>query len=441
MRFKEIREQELTPASDAWSELDPSRTPSVIWDQIPPYYRGSQNIWALNPNKTNKPLMAIVIGNKIYQVLNSSHFSKNYVAGKLKQLMQQASIRGGISPRSGWVYDNGEVYEFFDFYKFNKIAPASETKFWFSVPMSDFVLGPSVMRHMKGADAIYAALNENSLESAEKVMNAIQSSSVVAVKDNKLYQVPGKPPQRALQSLVTELSLQDSTEYNGSRYFVMNGQVVDAVTMAFDDPQPPLSNGTKIWRVPEVAQRAFPSFVFDKSYKSADTVYLALLPGIEVPEEERLLFYCVLVGVKKGKILGFGRGQTVAYAVTDLQLQTLQNLMQAEMGLGGAKEKFIQPNSNFHRMLQYISEHPLSPRSGWYNRGLGLSVAGMPGITSPKALDGLASKLRLITLREPGDPSTRYRMRITPSGELVLARLNAGNPISLNYLLNRALKR
>ena len=87
MRFKEIREQELTPASDAWSELDPSRTPSVIWDQIPPYYRGSQNIWALNPNKTNKPLMAIVIGNKIYQVLNSSHFSKNYVAGKLKQLM------------------------------------------------------------------------------------------------------------------------------------------------------------------------------------------------------------------------------------------------------------------------------------------------------------------------------------------------------------------
>jgi hypothetical protein len=418
--------------SGGWEHIDfGNRVSSLLWDQVPQYYRGASGVWALNPNKTTTPLMAILgsYTKVIVKIINAEHFSKGYVTSKLTELVHIID-RATVAPRSGHVWHNNMVRPFFDVYSFPKVAPAGESKFWYDIPMAQDIFGEEYSSQRAEADKCYAILPKTAFESAEKMIHAVYSSYKVFTKNNRIVSIPSNPQQTSLQNLVDALSLGDSNTRHGSIWVVHNGQVTDIQQAAFLDPQPSLSDGTKIWRVPSWALPSIGPIHFEKTWKTADSAFLALLPNAS----GATLSHTVLVGVRKGKLLGLGRGHN--NSATEAQLVDLSKLLASEMNIGGGKEKMIEPNSNFHKMLSYVAANPGGPRSGWFSRGLGLSLQGMPAIWSPKAQDGLASRLGLVTLREPSDPPSKYRITLTPSGRLVLARLNAGKSIGLNTLVS-----
>ncbi len=90
------------------------------------------------------------------------------------------------------------------------------------------------------------------------------------------------------------------------------------------------------------------------------------------------------------------------------------------------KSSKIQPNSNMHKMLKYIAEHPNSTRSDWYVKHLGNAAQGMPGWTDNKSLDARAVQLGWMTNK--GAPGS-YSLSLTRKGEMVLARLDNNQPM------------
>lgn len=97
----------------------------------------------------------------------------------------------------------------------------------------------------------------------------------------------------------------------------------------------------------------------------------------------------------------------------------------------GGRGSMVKPGSNFHKMLGYVSAVPGSPRSGWWS-DIGNSTNDMPSFNGSQ--EGLASRLGLITHRDPGRRETTYQMRITPRGQEVLRRLDAGETVDLSRL-------
>lgn len=91
------------------------------------------------------------------------------------------------------------------------------------------------------------------------------------------------------------------------------------------------------------------------------------------------------------------------------------------------KKRTIQPNSNMHKMLQYVSENPGSSRSDWYVKHLGLSAQGMPGWTSDKSPDGVAASMGWI--ENQGSAGT-YKLSVTMLGHMILGILDSGKPLS-----------
>jgi len=97
--------------------------------------------------------------------------------------------------------------------------------------------------------------------------------------------------------------------------------------------------------------------------------------------------------------------------------------------------KAVKPNSNFHKMLQYVNDHPGEGRSGWYRRGLGNNPEGLPTFPSDKAADGVAALYGLITVRDPDRKALTYQLRITDNGRRVLNMLDQGQTIRLSDLI------
>ena len=91
------------------------------------------------------------------------------------------------------------------------------------------------------------------------------------------------------------------------------------------------------------------------------------------------------------------------------------------------KAKVVKPASVMHKMLAYIAEHPGANRSDWFVKHLGRDAQGMQGWTSDTAHDGVAASMGWIRNEATGG---KYSLSITPVGKLVLARLNAGHPVS-----------
>lgn len=91
------------------------------------------------------------------------------------------------------------------------------------------------------------------------------------------------------------------------------------------------------------------------------------------------------------------------------------------------KPKVVKPASVMHKMLAYIAEHPGANRSDWFVKHLGRDAQGMQGWTSDTAHDGVAASMGWIRNEATGG---KYSLSITPVGKLVLARLNAGHPVS-----------
>jgi hypothetical protein len=428
MRFTEIAEQS---GNSGWKQLrDP--VDSNLLDQIPQYYQRSHNIWALNPSKSNTPLMAVLSFGLWGPIINDQHFSETYVSSKLTEL---AVLTGKTSfiPREGYIWHNNQALPFFDVYKFPEIAPAYKGMFWYEIPISDDVLSPtSHMEQRKIANHCYAILNPNSLTSAKELLGNLFGAYMAFTKDRQLVSISSTLSQKVLQNLVDALGLEDSSMPHGSVWLIHNGKVVPVAQLAFSDPQPSLDDGTKVWLLPTLVRRSLSLMHFDKVYKSADQAYVVQLPGVQ----EQDLAYSILVAVKKGEIIGYGRG--VHTKATEPQLAQLGQKLSDSLGLVASKDKFIKPNSNFHKMLQYVNENPGSPRSGYYVRGLGLSLQGLQPIDSPKSLDGLASRLGLLTLKDPGDKATQYHLRLTRQGVFYLQGLNRGVPLNITRLAKKS---
>jgi len=430
MRITEIEEQTST---GGWENLDTKRTPSVLWDQIPPYYRSSFGVWALNPSKTNTPLMAIGDVGIWGKVINAEHFSKDYVSAKLTELAKVTGKKK-FSARSGWVWRNDQAVAFFDLFSFPRIAPAENTEFWYEVPLDQEILGIALSNKQTMFDKCYATLPKKAFESANSFLDEIYRAWKVFTKDGNIISISGNVPSNSLQNLVDAVKLSDTTQAHGSRWVIYDGQVEDLYKAAFSEPDGSLSDGTKIWKVPSYVLPALSVIQFEKTWKTADSAFLALLPRHAGTD----LNHTVLVGLRKGSLLGMARGNLSN--ATEPELNQLATLLSSEKGVGAGKEKFIKPGSKFHKMLRYLQDNPGGPRSGWYNKGLGLSVQGMPPIGSPKSLDGLASRLGLLTLKDPDDKPTQYHIRLTRAGELMLSRLDAGKALPMSMLMARLKK-
>ena len=430
MRIIEIQDK---TSSGGWVNLDPKQISNELRDQIPQYYRQSNNIWALNPTNTPTPLIAIADVGVWGHIINSHYFNKGYVVAKLTEL---ANFTGKtmFSPRSGWVWRNHQVHAFFDLFSFPKIAPTDKTEFWYEVPLDHEIFGSAVASKQSVADKCYATLPKKAFESAKDCLDEIYRAWKVFTKGSTIVSISGNVPAGSLQNLVDTVKLGDTSEAHGSRWVIHNGQVEDLYQAAFSEPDTTLSDGTKIWKVPGYVLPALSVIQFEKTWKTADSAFLALLPRHTGTD----LNHTILVALRKGSLLGMARGNLSK--ATEPQLNQLATLLSSEKGVGAGKEKFIKPGSNFHKMLRYVQDNPGGPRSGWYSKGLGLSLQGMPPIDSPKALDGLASRLSLLTLKDPDDKPTQYHIRLTRAGELALSRLDADRALPMSMLLARLKK-
>lgn len=427
-----MRITEIASAA-GWEKLDPNTIPSVLWDKIPSYYRQSTDIWALNPSKSTTSLIAIGSMGSWVKVINSERYNKDFVGATLTKLANFTG-RTRFWPRSGWIWQNQEVVSFFDAFSFPKIAQADDSKFWYEIPIDQEILGSDYKWYHNIADHLYAILSNKSFSSADALLVAISSSYKVFTKGKEVVRVPSNVPSASFQNLVSALKLEDTRSPHGSTWVILNGKVEDIYKVAFSEPDGALSDGTQLWKVPSYVLLALSTIQFEKTWKTADSAYLALLPGAH-PQE---LNNTILVAIRKGNILGMARGNLSR--ATEPELDKLAALLASEKGVGAGKEKFIKPESNFHKMLRYVNDNPGGPRSGWYSKGLGLSLQGMPPIDSPKALDGLASRLGLLTLKDPDDKPTQYHIRLTRAGELALSRLDADRALPMSMLLARLKK-
>ena len=141
-----------------------------------------------------------------------------------------------------------------------------------------------------------------------------------------------------------------------------------------------------------------------------------------------------LVAFRNGKMVGATGSKSMGKDKLARAARLLAPLVGAspDAAVHGGRSTKIKPGSNFHRMLAYIAANPGSPRSGWVT-GLGNDPTQMRAFDSSP--DGMAQRLDLITHRDPGTAQGRYQMRITPRGQEVLDRLNAGEDLDVNGLL------
>jgi hypothetical protein len=427
MRITEIASQS---ASGGWEKLDPYRLPSILLAQIPQYYRGSHNIWALNPTKFETPLMAIGDFGIWEPIINDKYFSKEFVAAMLTNLVNFTG-KQQFSTRSGYVWRDPEVLPFFDAFSFPKIAPADGANFWYEVPLAQEIFGYKYQNQRSVADKCYAILPNKAFNSADDFHTQLFNTYRVFTKGTKVISISGNVGRSSLQNLVDAVGLTDSSRAHGSTWIVRNGKVEDLYQVAFTDPDGTLSDGTKLWKLPSYVIPALGTIQFEKTWKTADSAFLALLPKSTGTE----LNNTILVAIRKGNILGMARGNNAQ--ATEPELAHLASLLANEKGVGASKDKFIKPNSNFHNMLKYVDANPGSPRTGYFVKGLGRSAQGLPAVYSPQSLDGLAARLELLTLKDPGDKPTTYHLRLTSEGELMLDWLDAGRKINLTDIARK----
>lgn len=435
MRITEI---DSTTPVDGWEKLSPTEIPPSLLDQISGVW-GTRGIWVLDRSKVNAPLMVVDTDVSSYNpIINDKRFSPHYVAAKLTDLVQSVGHLN-FGSKSGYVRHNNKILPFFDVFKFTNIAPSDNGKFWYELP-SDPLFGPpkqwsSGLKTHTTLDynKSYASLPASAFESAGAMVDQITyHAPKVFTKGSSIIELTGIETVHGLQNLVDAVGIVDGYPPN-QNLIIKDGKVENWLTSIFSEPDGTLSDGTKIFKVPAHVLPAISNIIFEKTWKSADSALLAILPGKEKRAAE-----AILVAIRKGTILGMARGHQVNATETDLS--DLAALLSAEKNIGAAKAKFIKPESKLHKVIRYVNDHPGCNRSDLYRVGLNITPNDAPGINSPKAFDGLAARLKLITLREAGDLPSRYNMRITPTGALVLRRLDGGRDYPLQVLIDTSKK-
>jgi hypothetical protein len=224
---------------------------------------------------------------------------------------------------------------------------------------------------------------------------------------------------------VTSTTHAPSMPSDEAKHHVLHG---GAVTHKKDKKQEyalaPLSGGSQVYKVPKHLLWTVGIRFHDESNKDWDTRW-----SIESPIAGGYAF------VSKGDhITRLHYPQNKAHAA----IKEIRELVKREgLTLGvdlpdapapaAGKPKVVKPASNMHKMLAYVAEHPGATRSDWYVKHLGNNPIGLVGWTDDKAQDGVAASMGWIRNKATGG---KYSLSITPVGKLVLARLNAGHPVS-----------
>lgn len=139
-------------------------------------------------------------------------------------------------------------------------------------------------------------------------------------------------------------------------------------------------------------------------------------------EGDTWLHQPLLVAVKDGKQIG------VSGKLRKDSINLLTKELAAQVGIDAESQK-IKPNSKFHKMLEFIFHSPGMGRSNWLAY-VGLDPSYRPSVEN--ALDGLAARMGLITLRDQGKKETTYQLRLTELGKTALTQLNTGKAISVD---------
>jgi hypothetical protein len=248
--------------------------------------------------------------------------------------------------------------------------------------------------------------------------------SFFAKQGNNLIRLLGQadPPVSILKRLAAEsgaLNTPNLPRNRGTPKTVLyNGVVRKTKDVVNDFELPPLGD-MEVWKIPRNLQWAVGKdfeYDYEKEF-NWDTRYLVVTPvagAIQIYTLQDRIVRLLYDSSRPATA-----GPTVQALAARERLTINVTLPEPTVG----KKRNSQPNSNMHLMLRYVSENPGSTRSDWYVKHLGLSAQGMPGWTSDKSPDGVAASMGWI---ENKGTAGKYSLHITPTGKLVLARLNAG---------------
>ena len=187
----------------------------------------------------------------------------------------------------------------------------------------------------------------------------------------------------------------------------------------------------KVYRLPAGFRGRLVQYFFGKSYKSADKYY-AVVPT-DAPDEYRLRNSGFIAVNNKGRVVGTSdRLKSQMLKIAETQMDRILGVAPGTAPVAKlARGKVIKPESRFHSMLRYIQANPGQARSAWVVAHLGYRPEQMMmgSIGDKKSTDGFAYANGLVTVRDEGRKPNTYQMRITPRGEKILDRLNAGESV------------
>lgn len=216
-----------------------------------------------------------------------------------------------------------------------------------------------------------------------------------------------------------------STQVFGGKAYIQDGQMNDTQHLLKGKLVGELSDKSMVYEVPEKYKWIVHVWL-KKSYANADKL-LKLEPH-SYPSQ------LVIFAIKNNKIVGKG---TITASPANMKKWPILISQELNLGVDKPEGAQIKPNSNMHKMLRVINDHPGGNRTDVFVKGLGRkSTLGLGSINDRTTTDGMAWAAKLI---EPYAPGTeRYSYQITPRGKLVLAMLDAGKSISENSLINWA---
>ena len=211
------------------------------------------------------------------------------------------------------------------------------------------------------------------------------------------------------------------------QWTIYQGQIVNLKKLLTQDLALAVKDEYRIYRV-DGDRVPFMPALFHTVYKNADAYYIVVPWGAGQWDKRGY------IAVSQGKVVGTTKSDKPAMIKLAKEYHAQLGFATPGAKVEAGKGRTISPGSNFHEMLKYVAANPGQPRSGWYVKHLGLSAQGMPGWTSKTSPDGEAARKGLITDHDPGKREGTYQLRITPWGQQILDRFNAGEKVPVTDL-------
>lgn len=124
-------------------------------------------------------------------------------------------------------------------------------------------------------------------------------------------------------------------------------------------------------------------------------------------------------------LMAFARGNLAGVSSILPEATKIRISIAISKQLGTTAGVKIKPNSNMHKMLKYVEQHPGTNRSDWFVWHISNDPQGMQGYDG--SLDGVAEQLGLLVL--VGGKPFMYSLTITDRGRQVVSDLDAGKQV------------